>query len=115
VKDVFWTLGEYDIVSVVEAPYDISITALGLSTGALGNVRTRREPVRISCPLHFGGLSAGLWVAPRGSAGYPGRSRIQGGYALVFFGPAAAALDRTPAPGSGLFWPQPTSKPLHSH
>ena len=41
VKDVFWTLGEYDIVSVVEAPDDISITALGLSTGALGNVRTQ--------------------------------------------------------------------------
>jgi uncharacterized protein with GYD domain len=40
VKDVFWTLGEYDIVSVIEAPDDISITALGLSTGALGNIRT---------------------------------------------------------------------------
>jgi uncharacterized protein with GYD domain len=34
VKDVFWTLGEYDIVVVVEAPDDISMTALGLSTGA---------------------------------------------------------------------------------
>jgi uncharacterized protein with GYD domain len=41
VKDVFWTLGEYAIVAVVEAPDDISITALGLSTGALGNVRTQ--------------------------------------------------------------------------
>jgi len=41
VKEVFWTLGEYDIVAVVEAPDDISITALGLSTGALGNVRTQ--------------------------------------------------------------------------
>jgi uncharacterized protein with GYD domain len=41
VKDVFWTLGQYDIVAVVEAPDDISITALGLSTGALGNVRTQ--------------------------------------------------------------------------
>src|SRR5881396_1753808 len=41
VKDVFWTLGEYDIVAVVEALDDISITALGLSTGALGNVRTQ--------------------------------------------------------------------------
>jgi hypothetical protein len=28
VKDVFWILGEYDIVAVVEAPDDISITAL---------------------------------------------------------------------------------------
>jgi uncharacterized protein with GYD domain len=41
VKEVFWTLGEYDIVAVVEAPDDISMTALGLSTGALGNVRTQ--------------------------------------------------------------------------
>src|SRR5262245_24770965 len=41
VKDVFWTLGEYDIVAIVEAPDDISITALGLSTGAHGNIRTQ--------------------------------------------------------------------------
>src|SRR6516162_8895068 len=41
VKDVFWTLGAYDVVAVVEAPDDISMTALGLSTGALGNVRTQ--------------------------------------------------------------------------
>jgi uncharacterized protein with GYD domain len=40
-EDVFWTLGKYDIVAVVEAPDDISITALGLSSGALGNVRTQ--------------------------------------------------------------------------
>jgi uncharacterized protein with GYD domain len=37
VKEVFWTLGEYDIVAIVEAPDDISMTALG----ALGNVRTQ--------------------------------------------------------------------------
>jgi uncharacterized protein with GYD domain len=41
VKEIFWTLGEYDIVAVVDAPDDISMTALGLSTGALGNVRTQ--------------------------------------------------------------------------
>jgi uncharacterized protein with GYD domain len=41
VKDLFWTLGEYDIVAIVEAPDDTSMTALGLSTGALGNVRTQ--------------------------------------------------------------------------
>lgn len=41
VKDLFWTLGPYDIVAILEAPDDISITALGLSTGALGNVRTQ--------------------------------------------------------------------------
>jgi uncharacterized protein with GYD domain len=41
VKDVFWILGEYDVVAIVEAPDDISMTALGLSSGALGNVRTQ--------------------------------------------------------------------------
>jgi uncharacterized protein with GYD domain len=41
VKDVFWTLGTYDIVAIVEAPDDRSMTALGLSSGALGNIRTQ--------------------------------------------------------------------------
>jgi uncharacterized protein with GYD domain len=41
VKEVFWTLGQYDVVAVVEAQDDISMTALGLSTGKLGNVRTQ--------------------------------------------------------------------------
>lgn len=41
VKDMFWTLGQYDVVAIVEAPDELSMTALGLSTGALGNVRTQ--------------------------------------------------------------------------
>lgn len=41
VKELYWTLGQYDIVSVVEAPDDMTMTALGLSVGALGNVRTQ--------------------------------------------------------------------------
>jgi uncharacterized protein with GYD domain len=41
VKDTFWTLGQYDIVAILEAPDDVSITALGLSIGALGTVRTQ--------------------------------------------------------------------------
>jgi uncharacterized protein with GYD domain len=41
VKDLFWTLGQFDIVAILEAPDDISITALGLNTGTLGNVRTQ--------------------------------------------------------------------------
>ena len=47
-EGLFWTLGEYDVVAVVEAPDDTSITALGLSTGALGlNLRRRRKPHRL--------------------------------------------------------------------
>jgi uncharacterized protein with GYD domain len=40
VKDVYWTLGQYDVVTIVEAPDDAAVTAMLLSTGALGNVRT---------------------------------------------------------------------------
>ena len=40
VKDIFWTQGRYDIVTVVEAPDELSATALNLSLSALGNVRT---------------------------------------------------------------------------
>ena len=40
VKDIFWTQGRYDIVIVVEAPDELSATALNLSLSALGNIRT---------------------------------------------------------------------------
>jgi uncharacterized protein with GYD domain len=41
VKEVFWTLGEYDVVLTLEAQDDTSVTAFGLSVGALGNVHTK--------------------------------------------------------------------------
>ena len=41
VRDVFWTLGQYDVVAIVEAPDDVSMTAAGLGLGKLGNVRTQ--------------------------------------------------------------------------
>ena len=40
VKELFWTQGRYDIVTVVEAPDEILATALNLSLDALGNIRT---------------------------------------------------------------------------
>ena len=40
-KEFYWTLGSYDVVVVFDAPDDASITALGLSIAALGNVRTQ--------------------------------------------------------------------------
>ncbi len=39
-KDIYWTLGSYDIVVVAEAPDDETITAVALELGSLGNVRT---------------------------------------------------------------------------
>jgi uncharacterized protein with GYD domain len=37
---IFWTLGQYDLVSIIEAPNDESAAAFGLAIGAGGNVRT---------------------------------------------------------------------------
>ncbi|WP_354683652.1 GYD domain-containing protein [Cupriavidus necator] len=39
-KDIYWTLGKYDIVLTVEAPDDATMTSFGLTIGAAGNVRT---------------------------------------------------------------------------
>jgi uncharacterized protein with GYD domain len=41
VKDIYWTLGQYDIIATVEGPDDVSVTALGLALGAMGNVHTQ--------------------------------------------------------------------------
>jgi uncharacterized protein with GYD domain len=40
VKEFFWTLGSYDMIAIIEAPDAETITALSLSVGKLGNVRT---------------------------------------------------------------------------
>ena len=40
-KDIFWTLGRYDVVAIFEAPDDASMTAFGLALGTAGNVRTQ--------------------------------------------------------------------------
>ncbi len=39
-KEVYWTLGAYDIVAIAEAPDDESATAFALALSAQGNVRT---------------------------------------------------------------------------
>jgi len=44
VKDVYWTLGQYDIAVVYDAPNDETMTALALHIGAQGNVRTQILP-----------------------------------------------------------------------
>jgi uncharacterized protein with GYD domain len=40
-KEMFWALGSYDVIFIFEAPDEASMTALGLSIGALGNIRTQ--------------------------------------------------------------------------
>ena len=39
-KDIYWTVGQHDLVLICEAPDDESMTASLLRLGAAGNVRT---------------------------------------------------------------------------
>ncbi len=39
--DLFWTLGQYDLAIVAEAPDDETMTALMLNLASLGNVKSQ--------------------------------------------------------------------------
>ena len=41
VKDLYWTIGQYDVALIADAPDEAAMTAFGLSVGAAGNVRTQ--------------------------------------------------------------------------
>ena len=41
VREVYWSLGQYDGVLILEADDDEAVTAAMLQLGALGNVRTQ--------------------------------------------------------------------------
>jgi uncharacterized protein with GYD domain len=40
IRELLWTVGEYDLVTVVDFPDDETATATLLQVGALGNVRS---------------------------------------------------------------------------
>ena len=40
-KSIYWTVGKYDVVATFEAPDDASMTALSLTLGSAGNIRTQ--------------------------------------------------------------------------
>jgi uncharacterized protein with GYD domain len=40
IEQVYWTVGPYDIVAIIEAPDDESATAMLLELGSAGNLRT---------------------------------------------------------------------------
>ncbi|HWB45987.1 MAG TPA: GYD domain-containing protein [Hyphomicrobiaceae bacterium] len=40
-KESYWTLGQYDVVAVFEAPDDAAMTAFALAIAKLGNVKTQ--------------------------------------------------------------------------
>ncbi len=39
-KEVYWTLGPWDVVAISEAPDDETATAFALALGSQGNIRT---------------------------------------------------------------------------
>jgi uncharacterized protein with GYD domain len=39
-KEIYWTLGEHDMVNIVEAPDDETLAAVLLQVASLGNIRT---------------------------------------------------------------------------
>jgi uncharacterized protein with GYD domain len=41
VKDLYWTLGQFDMLAAVEGPDDASVTALTLAMSVMGHVRTQ--------------------------------------------------------------------------
>ncbi len=40
VREIFWTLGSYDLVAIADMPSDEAYTAAALKVAMLGNVRT---------------------------------------------------------------------------
>ncbi len=40
IKVIYWTIGRYDVVTILDAPDDETATAFGLSAAKLGNLRT---------------------------------------------------------------------------
>ena len=41
VKEIYWTQGQYDAVTIMDAPDDASATAVLMSLGKLGNISTQ--------------------------------------------------------------------------
>ena len=40
VKEIYWTMGQYDVVTIIDAPDDATATRVLLAAGSMGNVQT---------------------------------------------------------------------------
>lgn len=40
VKEIYWTMGRYDVVTIIDAPDDATATRVLLAAGSMGNVQT---------------------------------------------------------------------------
>ncbi|MBI2301235.1 MAG: GYD domain-containing protein [Armatimonadetes bacterium] len=56
VVDIFWTLGSYDVVMILEAPDDETVTSYLLSVASRGNVTT--ETLRAFDAEQFAAVTA---------------------------------------------------------
>jgi uncharacterized protein with GYD domain len=54
IKEIYWTIGQYDLVLLAEAADDAAMTAFGLNTGKAGNVRT--ETLRAFTQAEIGAI-----------------------------------------------------------
>jgi uncharacterized protein with GYD domain len=64
VKDVYWTLGQYDVAAILDAPDEKAATSLALSIGSQGNVRT--QLLRAFTEKEIGPILAGMAKPARG-------------------------------------------------
>jgi uncharacterized protein with GYD domain len=40
-REIYWTVGQYDIVTLIDAPDEQSFAAFGYALGSAGNIRTQ--------------------------------------------------------------------------
>ena len=57
-KDVYWAMGRYDSVAILEAPNDEAVVGLALNVGKAGNVRT--ETLRLFTKAEMNGILSKL-------------------------------------------------------
>lgn len=41
IKDIYWTLGKFDVVTIMEAPNDETAAAIMMKAGSLGNLKSQ--------------------------------------------------------------------------
>ncbi len=58
VRELLYTMGPHDIVTIIEAPNDETVSRLSLGVGMLGNIRTLT--MRAYSKDEFGKIIAGL-------------------------------------------------------
>jgi uncharacterized protein with GYD domain len=56
IKEIYWTLGQYDVILTMEAPQDELVAALMFKVGALGNLTS--QTLRAFSEAEIGAIAA---------------------------------------------------------